>query len=151
MLLARIYEEQSKIDTNATGFSEKAVQLGMNNFCQTFEYELFYPKMSIKDVVNRILKVGKIDFTISDLASATKKSQQTASNWIRTMKNVGFVEETKKAEKKENRKSVRRSRNGIAGNRKTFLQMHSRAFRIFGCFARTCFWCTSGKQWCARR
>ena len=21
----------------------------------------------------------------------------------------------------------------------------------FGCFARTCFWCTSGKQWCARR
>lgn len=94
MLLARIYDEQSKIDTNVTGFSEKAVQLGMNNFCQTFEYELFYPKMSIKDVVNRILKVGKIDFTISDLASATKKSQQTASNWIRTMKNVGFVEET---------------------------------------------------------
>ena len=42
-------------------------------------------------------------------------------------------EETKKAEKKENRKSVRRNRNGIAGNRKAFLQLHSRAFRIFGC------------------
>lgn len=42
-------------------------------------------------------------------------------------------EETKKAEKKENRKSVERSRNGIVGNRKTFLQLHSRVFRIFGC------------------
>lgn len=42
-------------------------------------------------------------------------------------------EETKKAEKKENRKSVGRSRNGIVGNRKTFLQLHSRVFRIFGC------------------
>lgn len=39
----------------------------------------------------------------------------------------------KKAEKKENRKSVGRSRNGIVGNRKTFLQLHSRVFRIFGC------------------
>lgn len=94
MLLARIYEEQSKIDRNVRSFSDKAVQLGMNNFCQTFEYELFYPKMSIKDVVNRILKVGKTDFTISDLASATKKSVPTASGWVRTMKNVGFVEET---------------------------------------------------------
>ena len=35
--------------------------------------------------------------------------------------------------KKENRKSVGRSRNGTAGNRKTFLQQHSRVFRIFGC------------------
>ena len=33
----------------------------------------------------------------------------------------------------ENRKSVGRSRNGIVGNRKTFLQLHSRVFRIFGC------------------
>ena len=40
---------------------------------------------------------------------------------------------TKKAEKKENRKSVERSRNGIVGNRKIFLQLHSRVFRIFGC------------------
>lgn len=39
----------------------------------------------------------------------------------------------KKAEKKENRKSVERSRNGIVGNRKIFLQLHSRVFRIFGC------------------
>lgn len=38
-----------------------------------------------------------------------------------------------KTEKKENRKSVGRSRNGIVGNRKTFLQLHSRVFRIFGC------------------
>ena len=44
-----------------------------------------------------------------------------------------FKEETKKAEKKENRKSVGRSRNGTVGNRKTFLQLHSRVFRIFGC------------------
>ena len=44
-----------------------------------------------------------------------------------------FKEETKKAEKKENRKSVGRSRNGTAGNRKIFLQLRSRVFRIFGC------------------
>ncbi len=93
MLLSRIYEEQSKIDNSANAFSKEAVNLGMQNFSQTFEYELFFPGMSIKDVVNRILKVGKIKFSISDLASATKKSPQTASNWIRTMKNVGFVEE----------------------------------------------------------
>lgn len=42
-------------------------------------------------------------------------------------------EETKKAEKKENRKSVRRNRNETVGNRKTFLQLHSRVFRIFEC------------------
>lgn len=94
MLLSKIYEEQSKLNGNATRFSDEAVKRGMNSFCQTFEYELFYPKMAIKDVVNRILKVGKLEFTISDLASATKKSVPTATNWIRTMKNVGFVEET---------------------------------------------------------
>lgn len=93
MLLSRIYEEQSKINNSANVFSEEAVRLGMQNFSQTFEYELFFPGMSIKDVVNRILKVGKTKFSISDLASATKKSPQTASNWIRTMKNVGFVDE----------------------------------------------------------
>lgn len=93
MLLARIYEEQSKINKSVNAFSEEAVRLGMQNFCQTFEYELFFPEMSIKDVVNRILKVGKTKFSISDLANATKKSQPTASNWIRTMRNVGFVEE----------------------------------------------------------
>lgn len=94
MLLARIYEEQSKTDGNVKKFSDEAVKRGMNSFCQNFEYELFYPKLTIKDVVNRILKVGKTEFTISDLASATKKSIPTATNWIRTMKNVGFVEET---------------------------------------------------------
>lgn len=93
MLLSKIYEEQSKIDESVHSFSEEAISLGMQKFSQTFEYELFFPEMSIKDVVNRILKVGKIRFSISDLASATKKSPPTASNWIRTMKNVGFVEE----------------------------------------------------------
>lgn len=93
MLLAKIYEEQSKTDGNVRRFSDEAVKQGMNSFCQYFEYELFYPKMTIKDVVNRILKVGKTEFTISDLASATKKSVPTATNWVRTMKNVGFVEE----------------------------------------------------------
>ena len=39
----------------------------------------------------------------------------------------------KKKQKKQNRKSVRRNRNGTAGNRKAFLQLHSRVFRIFGC------------------
>ncbi|MGN0379033.1 MAG: P-loop ATPase, Sll1717 family [Butyrivibrio sp.] len=94
MLLAKIYEEQSKMDGNVKKFSDEAVKRGMNSFCQNFEYELFYPKMGIKDVVNRILKIGKDEFTISDLASATKKSIPTATNWVRTMKNVGFVEET---------------------------------------------------------
>lgn len=93
MLLARIYDEQSKIDGNVKKFSDDAVKQGMNSFCQNFEYELFYPQMAIKDVVNRILKVGKTEFIISDLASATKKSIPTATNWVRTMKNVGFVEE----------------------------------------------------------
>ena len=93
MLLAKVYEEQSKINISVNSFSKEAVRLGMRNFSQTFEYELFFPGMAIKDVVNRILKVGKIKFSISDLASATKKSSQTASNWIRTMRNVGFVEE----------------------------------------------------------
>ena len=65
----------------------------MNGFCQNFEYELFYPKLTIKDVVNRILKVGKMEFIIRDLANATKKSIPTATNWVRTMQNVGFVEE----------------------------------------------------------
>ena len=72
MLLARIYDEQSKIDGNVKKFSDDAVKQGMNSFCQNFEYELFYPQMTIKDVVNRILKVGKTEFIISDLASATK-------------------------------------------------------------------------------
>lgn len=94
MLLARIYEEQSKINGNVRAFSDEAVELGMSSFCQNFEYELFYPQMSIRDVVNRILKVGKIRFTISDLASVTKKSPASAGNWVRTMINVGFVEET---------------------------------------------------------
>lgn len=93
MLFARIYEEQSKIDGNVKKFSDEAVQQGMNGFCQNFEYELFYPKLTIKDVVNRILKVGKMEFIIRDLANATKKSTPTATNWVRTMQNVGFVEE----------------------------------------------------------
>lgn len=93
MLLARIYEEQAKIDSNVNRISNEAVVLGMQMFSQTFEYELFFPRMSIKDVVNRILKVGKLEFTISDLAAVTKKSIPTASGWIGTMRNLGFVEE----------------------------------------------------------
>ena len=52
---------------------------------------------------------------------------------ISTLVKKEGVLDGKKEEKKENRKSVERSRNGIVGNRKTFLQLHSRVFRIFGC------------------
>lgn len=94
MLLGRIYDEQAKMDGTERVFSEEAVKQGMENFCTHFEYDLFYPNNKIKEVVNRILKLGKVEFTIKDLAQATKKSIPAATNYVGTMKNVGFVVET---------------------------------------------------------
>ena len=39
----------------------------------------------------------------------------------------------KKSRKEREQEKRRRSRNGTAGNRKIFLQLRSRVFRIFGC------------------
>lgn len=67
--------------------------MGKQEFCQNFEYELLYPQSQITNSVNKILKVGKIEFEIKDLANTFKKSVQAASNWTRSMRDYGLITE----------------------------------------------------------
>lgn len=93
MLLSKIYEQQARIDSKARMFCLQAVNEGKNKYCQNFEYELFFPNSEIKQSVNRILKVNKLEFEISELARVTKKSVVTAGNWVRGMNGYGLVKE----------------------------------------------------------
>lgn len=98
ILLSRIYDEQEIIDANVTQFSVDAIEKGIIIYAKSFDFPSLYPgekgkKAYIVNVINRILKVGKIEFKSSDLVSAFKVSTQSANNDIKIMREYGLIHE----------------------------------------------------------
>lgn len=94
-LLATIYDEQSRISCEVKKISDEAVKRGENRFCQEFNYEMLNSGKGkqIVSLVNKLIKVGKLEFTVKDLATENKVSSQSGNNWVGNMKNFGLIEE----------------------------------------------------------
>lgn len=98
ILLSRIYDEQEIIDANVTQFSVDAIEKGIIVYAKSFDFPSLYPgekgkKAYIVNVINRMLKVGKIEFRSSDLVSVFKVSTQSANNDIKIMREYGLIHE----------------------------------------------------------
>ena len=98
MLLSSIYDEQAILDSNVNEFSNEAIERGMLNFIKNFDYHSIYPgKSTTKDyivnVINKILKVGKVEFEIKDMVATYKISNQSASSIIQKMRNYALIDE----------------------------------------------------------
>lgn len=96
MILSKIYDEQEIIDPNVKQFSEKAVEAGILNFAKSFDFPSLYPsekgkKTYIVNVVNRMLKVGKVEFQSTDLVNTFKFTTQSANNDIKIMRDYGLI------------------------------------------------------------
>lgn len=92
-ILLYIYNEQNKLNSKVTKLSDEAIINGEKLFCQTFEYKSLFPTENIISNINKLTKVGKIEFQINDLASAFKVSSQTGNSWVWPMQNLGLIEE----------------------------------------------------------
>ena len=92
-VLSHIYNEQNKLNSNVSKLSDEAIINGEKLFCQTFEYKSLFPTENIVSNINKLTKVGKIEFQISDLTSAFKVSSQTGNSWVWPMQNLGLIEE----------------------------------------------------------
>lgn len=98
ILLSRIYDEQEIIDSNVKQFSVDAIEKGMIVYAKSFDFPSLYPgekgkKAYIVNVINRMLKVGKMEFKSSDLVSVFKVSTQSANNDIKIMREYGLIQE----------------------------------------------------------
>lgn len=98
-LLSKIYDEQSNFDIDSKFFSSNSVRDGFDKFLFEYDFNSIYPKQKGVQItgislIEKIKKIGKTDFTISELASATKQSTQAARSHINLMLKYGIVNET---------------------------------------------------------
>lgn len=98
VLMSRIYDEQSKENMSEKKFSDKSVLKGMETYIQYFDYHSLYPgkthtKNYITKVIDRILRVGKLQFVGKDLQDEFKIHANTANNDIQAMKNYALIKD----------------------------------------------------------
>jgi hypothetical protein len=98
MLLSRIYDEQGIIDSSANTLSEEAIKKGILNFIINFDYHSLYPgKSGRKDyiitVINKVLRVKKVEFEVKDWVAEFKVSNQSASKDIQTLRDYALITE----------------------------------------------------------
>ncbi len=98
VLFSRIYDEQSKENTNVAVFSKESVSRGIETFIRYFDYHSLHPgkphtQNYIKKVVNRILRMGKIQFEVKDIVSVFKVSNEKANTYIQAMKNYALIKD----------------------------------------------------------
>lgn len=96
MLLSKIYDEQITIDAKSTMFCNDAVEKGLANFAQNFDFGTFYggnnPE-TVKKTVKTLLKIQKVEFESQDIVAAYKISTQAANGKIRTMLDYGLIDD----------------------------------------------------------
>lgn len=98
VLLSRIYDEQSRLNNDGIFFTNDSVDKGISSFIQNFDYHSLYPGKTntthyIVKVINKILRVGKIEFVAKDLATEYKTSSQVANNNIQAMKGFALIKD----------------------------------------------------------
>ena len=96
-LISYIYDEQSIQNPSVTSFSKHAIESGTQLFVIKYDYNSYYGSSdianSVKTAINRILQVGKPSFLLRDIAEVFKRSQASASNYSRNMKEYGLIKE----------------------------------------------------------
>lgn len=96
-LVSNIYDEQSMEDPKANKFNKTSIDKGTRRFVTKYDYNSYYGYSEIANSViksiNRILQVGKSTFLLKDIAEVTKRSQASASNYSRNMKEYGLINE----------------------------------------------------------
>jgi hypothetical protein len=98
VLFSRIYDEQSKENTNVSVFSNESVSRGIETFIRNFDYHSLHPgkphtQNYIKKVVNRILRMGKVQFEVKDLVSEFKVSSEKSNTYIQAMKDYALIKD----------------------------------------------------------
>ena len=95
-LLGKIYDEQSHTKIEVKYFSSKSVRDGIDKFLIDYDFNSIYPKQKGVQItgislIEKIKRLGKTEFTISDLAASTKQGVQTARSHIGLMLKYGIV------------------------------------------------------------
>ncbi|MCG8572632.1 MAG: hypothetical protein MJB14_21075 [Spirochaetes bacterium] len=98
-ILSIIYDIQSVDPTDTTHFTENAIRKGLLDFCLYFDFYTMWPgkagkKNNILQNVNRLLKIGKLQFTTKDYIKKFKVSTYKAIAYIKVLKNYGLIKDS---------------------------------------------------------
>ncbi|QGM31948.1 hypothetical protein GI482_17010 [Bacillus sp. N3536] len=98
MLLSRVYDEQDRISNNVKSFDSVALFNGYHQFITNFDYPSLYPgKASRKDyiitVINKILRLRKLEFEVKDWIAEYKISTQKTSGEIKIIREYALITE----------------------------------------------------------
>lgn len=92
---SNIYDHESEADSVSNFFSQDSIEKGLHDATKNFDYISFYASVDfaqkVKSQINRILKLGKINFTINDMAASLKKSPASISNYTREMRDFNII------------------------------------------------------------
>lgn len=96
ILLSRIYDEQAILNEKVKVFEVNALLRGYTSFITNFDYPSLYPgKSSKKDyiitVINKILRLKKLQFEVKDWTTEYKISPQKASNDIKIIREYALI------------------------------------------------------------
>lgn len=97
-LFSTIFDEQAILNPSVPSIEHIAIEIAKVNFCKSYDYYSVFPskrgtKEDIISIVNRILKVARINFRTTDLVNEFKFSQQSAINYIKIYKDYGLVKD----------------------------------------------------------
>ncbi len=94
-LFSTIYDEQSIKNFDSNSFETKCINDAKIRFCKDYDYYSIFPskrgKEDIKSVINKILRVSKIDFKSTDFVNEFKFSTQSANSYIKIMKDYALI------------------------------------------------------------
>lgn len=97
-LFSIIFDEQSSSNISAKKISNNVLIPSKTNFCKSYDYYSVFPskrgtKEDIVSIVNRILRVGRVNFKSTDVAGEFKFGSQSANNYIKIYKNYGLIKD----------------------------------------------------------
>lgn len=92
-LLSDIYQEQSNSEQKVTSFDGQSISRGLISFCSNYDYDSIYPSKTgrnkeIKSMINRILTVRLVRFTIKQLTDTLKQTTAQSEGQIKLM--IGY-------------------------------------------------------------
>jgi len=95
-LFSTVFDEQAIHDSNVKIIEQAAIDSAKVVFCKSYDFYSVFPskrgtKEDIISIVNRILRVGKVNFRTTDLVAEFKYSQQSAISYIKIYKDYGLV------------------------------------------------------------
>ncbi|MDQ6471437.1 hypothetical protein RB619_12345 [Flavobacterium sp. LHD-80] len=97
-LLSDIYREQSNNNQNVKCFDGNSITNGLISFCSNYDYDSIYPSKTgrnkeIKAMINRILGVRLIRFTVKQLAETYNLNGPQSDGHIKLMINYRLIRE----------------------------------------------------------